>query len=575
MFRRNPWMLAACSIAVLAGASPSHATWPADPTINVLVSGTTAYEWLPVVATDGLGGMYVAWVDDRDGVLRARVQHVSATGELLWWPPSGVPLTNLVARQDVPRLLADGSGGVIVAWSDRRASPWARLYGQRLSAAGTRLWGVDGALLAQDTLSLEPLALVPNGSGGALIATYGRNALSPYLPELSVLAVNPNGAPAWSASPVRLRSAGVGFGYNAMVSPDGGGGALFAWHDHVDGHLDVFVQRVSDSGAQPWGTAPLRVAPYGTSRFSPSIVADGAGGALVEWHNMGPYHVLAQRLGPDGTRLWDSTGVVLWAQTETAGDTLVADGAGGAYAVHGRYLATVRHLRADGTLDWNGDSLIVNRTSSLLGVMVSAPSPNAGGGPADLLLAWAQQATPALWMPQQIRAQRVTPLGAFAWADTGAVVSSGPGERSVPAIVADGGGGLLAAWSDRRNGVDPDLYAQRVATDGTLRTTGTPPPVTTSFSLSAPAPNPARPGSGTTLLAGLPAGALLRASVLDVSGRLVRVLQDGAPPGRPDGAWRLHWDGLGAGGARVAPGLYFVRVSSGDRTATRRVILTD
>ena len=59
----------------------------------------------------------------------------------------------------------------------------------------------------------------------------------------------------------------------------------------------------------------------------------------------------------------------------------------------------------------------------------------------------------------RMRVQRVDPLGAPSWSDTGAVVRDTTGFTSLGRIVSDGAGGAYMAWSDARAGAY-DIYAQ-------------------------------------------------------------------------------------------------------------------
>lgn len=63
----------------------------------------------------------------------------------------------------------------------------------------------------------------------------------------------------------------------------------------------------------------------------------------------------------------------------------------------------------------------------------------------------------------------------------------------------------------------------------------------------------------------------VRIRVYDASGRLVRSLAEGTTFA---GRHRLDWDGRDDAGRRAAAGLYLIRVESGSRAATRKVVLT-
>lgn len=79
-------------------------------------------------------------------------------------------------------------------------------------------------------------------------------------------------------------------------------------------------------------------------------------------------------------------------------------------------------------------------------------------------------------------------------------------------------------------------------------------------------PNPFRDASEIRF--GLVRSSRARVVVVDVTGRAVRTLADGEFPAGEHG---ITWDGRDAGGAIVAPGIYFVRLTSGDVAETRKL----
>lgn len=107
-----------------------------------------------------------------------------------------------------------------------------------------------------------------------------------------------------------------------------------------------------------------------------------------------------------------------------------------------------------------------------------------------------------------------------------------------------------------------------ISTDGS--TTGVPTPASASAPLwlAPAAPNPA--SGGTLLRFGLPATERVRIAIMDVAGRIVRVLADGL---FASGEHRLVWDGTDGAGARVRAGVYFCRLATGKDLRSTAIVL--
>jgi photosystem II stability/assembly factor-like uncharacterized protein len=90
------------------------------------------------------------------------------------------------------------------------------------------------------------------------------------------------------------------------------------------------------------------------------------------------------------------------------------------------------------------------------------------------------------------------------------------------------------------------------------------------LALAAPSPNPARGAARIEMTLGQ--AAQVEVAVFDASGRRVRVLTRG---GLAAGTHALTWDTRDERGARVSPGVFFVRAHDGATTATRRLVVVD
>lgn len=143
---------------------------------------------------DGVGGAIIAWDDFRSNNLGVDVyaQRLNNAG-VPQWTANGVAVGTAVNGQSSPRIVSDGTGGAIVAWSDARtrATSGTDIYAQRLDAAGILRW-----------------------------------------PEATVI------------------STATGDQTVPQLITDGTGGAIVAWQDRRDGNNDIYAQRIGASGRQ-------------------------------------------------------------------------------------------------------------------------------------------------------------------------------------------------------------------------------------------------------------------------------------------------------------------------------------
>ncbi|MBN1824737.1 MAG: T9SS type A sorting domain-containing protein [Candidatus Eisenbacteria bacterium] len=116
---------------------------------------------------------------------------------------------------------------------------------------------------------------------------------------------------------------------------------------------------------------------------------------------------------------------------------------------------------------------------------------------------------------------------------------------------------------------DPTSYTIRFE-DGTVQTgVGSAVPVALPFGLEPNRPNPFNPT--TTIDFRLPAEASTSLLVYNPAGRLVRTLIGGES--LPAGGHSVRWDGSDDSGRDAASGVYYYRLTSGERTETRRMVL--
>ena len=156
----------------LAADGQPVAGWPAT---GLSLSGQFAIQLSPQLAWDGARGMYVVWMNSEVSGYRSYVRHLTSSGASApGWPANGLPVIPLATDQYVPRIVADGSRGAIVAWEDIRNGE-RDVYAQRFVNDGVvaaQVSVVTAEARADEVLlrwhvSGEPRASVERSEAGA------------------------------------------------------------------------------------------------------------------------------------------------------------------------------------------------------------------------------------------------------------------------------------------------------------------------------------------------------------------------------------------------------------------------
>jgi hypothetical protein len=155
-------------VLALLPLSAARGDWDPDGTV---VCDASASQTATFTIADGVGGAFIVWTDQRNGNRDIFIQRMNALGNAMW-APNGVVVCNAASEQDWPSLLADGSGGVIVAWSDFRdgATSHYDIYAQRFNGAGARHWAPNGVAVCTAVRGQYYPTMTSNGAGGAIFA---------------------------------------------------------------------------------------------------------------------------------------------------------------------------------------------------------------------------------------------------------------------------------------------------------------------------------------------------------------------------------------------------------------------
>ncbi|HOX25702.1 MAG TPA: hypothetical protein PLL30_10965 [Candidatus Krumholzibacteria bacterium] len=182
-------------------------------------------QYRPALASDAAGGAIVAWFDYRDASgppwnLNIYAQRIT-TGGTAAWPANGAPVCLAPDAQRDVDLASDGAGGVFCAWEDNRAGTGLEdVYAQHVDANGQPRWTIDGAAVCTAPGNQQRPDVVA-GAGGLIAAwTDDRDAL--YEADVycdRVVAADPT-----AVAPDAAVSGGLGF--DVLGAPDGSAARL-------------------------------------------------------------------------------------------------------------------------------------------------------------------------------------------------------------------------------------------------------------------------------------------------------------------------------------------------------------
>jgi hypothetical protein len=252
------------------------------------------------------------------------------------------------------------------------------------------------------------------------------------------------------------------------IVTDGAGGAIVTWLDTRSGtHTHVYAQRVKAGGVVDWtsnGVALSTTANSPPSRTIPTIVSDGSGGAIVAWSDYRSgtdYDIYARRVNASGVAQWTSNGVALsTAANDQSSAKIISDGAGGA-------IVTWQDLRS-GASDIYAQRVtasgVVQWTAAGVAICTAAnhqwdPKIISDGAGGAIVTWWDYRGGPN---SSDVYAQRVDSSGAVLWTSNGVALCTAANEQHSPTIATDGAGGAIVTWYDVRSGTSSDIYAQRV-----------------------------------------------------------------------------------------------------------------
>jgi len=342
-------------------------------------------EWFKTVSPGEDGTAIFVWSDNRFGQRDIFAQKIDSDGTLLWGE-GGAVVTDLPGRQEDPVSIADGNGGVFIAWIDYRFDASGDVFYQHIDTNGNRLVGDNGVALAQVASKQISINMCTDSLGGVFVTWQDkRNLVDDDIYGTHISADHTVIAPGVGVSIV---SAGGGQSAKS-IEYAGNNEAFIAWADARNGgNMDIYGQRLDiamnplmdidgvsiastdasetrprvtymdnnrsfviwkseDEGSEILYqlmdingfllTEPYKISQNTASQLSPRIKRNGVGEVFVSWTDLRldalEGDLFFQKIALDGTVLWGEGIALEQTDNPNGNGRFSADSSGGLFVV--------------------------------------------------------------------------------------------------------------------------------------------------------------------------------------------------------------------------------------------------
>ncbi len=189
------------AFVLVALATPAHAGWSHDPRTPASISPEFGVAGtVEAAAPDGNGGAFVFFRDFRANNWDVYALHLLPTGDVdPVWPAEGVPICSAIGDQSNIVAVSDGADGAFVSWLDPRLGT-PKNYATRVLASGAIAAGfpADGVLIdAVHVNAQHAPKVVADGVGGMGVAW--EYEFGPLNHDIHSGRVAPDGTISWVA----------------------------------------------------------------------------------------------------------------------------------------------------------------------------------------------------------------------------------------------------------------------------------------------------------------------------------------------------------------------------------------
>jgi hypothetical protein len=278
------------------------------------ISNKTAPKLARLNATEGV----IIFGDNRLTNVNGYAQKFNLSNGATQWAADVSVHGDQLGTQTNFAIIADGSNGVFITWTDPRASSDRNIYAQRLDNSGAPVigWAAGGNLVCNALLTQQTSQLVLDGTGGIIIVWGDSRAAAADI-DVWANRLDASGNPLWNGltgKPVCTFSATSDQSLPIIVAS--GSNFIITWYDlrnTATTNRDIYANSVDINGDTQWPTVNSQVGVpictfAGSQPFSSfQITSDGSNGAIIVWDDArvaANQDIYAQRINGAGGLVW-------------------------------------------------------------------------------------------------------------------------------------------------------------------------------------------------------------------------------------------------------------------------------
>ena len=387
-------------------------------------------------------------------------------------PTTNTAVCDTTENQNFAKIVSDDNGGAYIIWTDHRDESGilaGDIYAQRIKASGYPMWIKNGIVINNGMNAQVVPELISDGAGGFIAVWQLKFGLF-YDRDLYAQRVDSSGNLLWNTNGVVISNVG-GTEYYQNVIPDGNGGAIIAWQHlpGTPGENDIYAQRVDNNGQTLWASNGITISDTIGSQTYPVQASDDNGGTMIAWSDSRNGYpnidIYVQHVASNGNVSFASNGISVCNEAAFQDEPVILNDGYGNYIIA---WYDMRHTNGDiyiQKVDTVGNFHFMTN-----GIPVCTDSSEQNrpalisDGVGGFIIAWTDLSDDG----GNIYAQRFDSNGNALWTSNGVAICTAADIQDNSQIAPDNQGGAIISWMDYRNEWLGDIYSQRIDSDGNL-----------------------------------------------------------------------------------------------------------